>query len=55
MKFLTGLIWEVGGVILFMSKTMLEVGLSFILWSMPYREGWLLRSSYFIGVALYPS
>ena len=35
-----------------MSKTMLEVGWSFILWSMLYLEGWLSRSSYFIGVAL---
>mgnify|MGYP001792978338 CR=1 FL=1 len=37
---------------LFMSKTMLEVGWSFILWSMLYLEGWSSRSSYFIGVAL---
>ena len=36
---------------LFMSKTMLEVGWSFILWSMLYLEGWSSRSSYFIGVA----
>ena len=36
---------------LFMSKTMLEVGWSFILWSMLYLEGWSFRSSYFIGVA----
>ena len=40
---------------LFMSKTVLEVGYSFILWSMLYLEGWSSRSSYFIGVALqYP-
>ena len=36
---------------LFMSKTMLEVGWCFILWSMLYLEGWSSRSSYFIGVA----
>ena len=39
---------------LFMSKAMLEVGCSFILWSMLYLEGWSSRSSYFIGVALLP-
>ena len=39
-------------VLLLMSKTMLEVGWSFILWSMLYLEGWSSRSSYFIGVAL---
>ena len=38
---------------LFMSKTMLEVGWKFILWSMLFLEGWSSRSSYFIGVALY--
>ena len=37
-------------IFLFMSKTMLEVGWSFILWSMLYLEGWSSRSSYFIGV-----
>ena len=37
---------------LFMSKTVLEVGYSFILWSMLYLEGWSSRSSYFFGVAL---
>ena len=37
---------------LFMSKTMLEVGWSFILCYMFYLEGWSSRSSYFIGVAL---
>ena len=36
---------------LFMSKTMLEVGWKFILWSMFYLEGWSSRSSYFIGEA----
>ena len=36
---------------LFMSKTMLEVGWCFILWSMLYLEGWASRSSYFIGVS----
>ena len=36
----------------FMSKTMLGIGWSFILWSMLYLEGWSFRSSYFIGVAL---
>ena len=36
---------------LFISKTMLEVGWSFILWSMLYLEGWSSRSSCFIGVA----
>ena len=35
-----------------MPKTMLEVGWSFILWSMLYLESWSSRSSYFIGVAL---
>ena len=45
-----GYIWEkVGGTFLFLSKTMLEVGWIFILWSMLYLEGW---SSYFIGMAL---
>ena len=39
------------GSILFMSKTMLEVGWSFILWSMLYMEGWSSRSSYFLSVA----
>ena len=39
-------------VFLFMSKTMLEVGWSFILCYMFYLEGWSYRSSYFIGVAL---
>ena len=39
-------------VFLLMSKTMLEVGWSFILWSMLYLEGRSSRSSYFIGVAL---
>ena len=37
---------------LFMPKTMLEVGWSFILWSKPYLEFWSYTSSYFIGVAL---
>ena len=37
---------------LFMVKTMLGVGWSFILWSMLFLEGWSSRSSYFIGVAL---
>ena len=36
----------------FMSKTMLAVGWSCILWSMFYLEGWRSRSSYFIGVDL---
>ena len=44
---------EVGGDFLFISKTTLEVGWSFILWSMLYLEDWSSRSSYFIGVALY--
>ena len=35
----------------FMSKTMLGIGWSFILWPMLYLEGWSFRSSYFIGVA----
>ena len=43
---------DVGRVFLFMTKTMLEVGCSFILWSMLYLEGCSSRSSYFIGVAL---
>ena len=33
------------------SKTMLEVGRTFILWSMLYLKGLSSRSSYFIGVA----
>ena len=37
---------------LFISKTMLEVGWSVILWSMLYLEGLSSRSNYFIGVAL---
>ena len=37
---------------LFISKTVLEVGWSFILWSMMlYLESWSARSSDFIGVA----
>ena len=36
---------------LFMSTTMLEVGWSFILWSMFYLDGWSSRLSYFIGEA----
>ena len=32
---------------------MLEVGWSFILWSMLYLEDWSSRSSYFIGAALF--
>ena len=44
---------EVGGVSLFKSKTTLEVGWSFNLWSKLYLEGWASRSSYFIGVALF--
>ena len=35
-----------------MSKTIVEAGWSFILWSKLYLEGWSSRSSYFIGVAL---
>ena len=44
----------VGGwwIFLFMSKTVLEVGWSFILWPPIDLEGWSSRSSYFIGVAL---
>ena len=38
-------------IFLFMSKTMLEVGWSFILCPKLYLEGWSSRSSYFIGVA----
>ena len=34
-----------------MSRTMLEVGWSFILLSMIHLEGWSSRSSYFIGMA----
>ena len=37
---------------LFMCKTVLEDGWSFILWSMLNLEDWSSRSSYFIGVAL---
>ena len=43
---------EIDEIFLFTPKTMLEVGWSYILWSMLYLEGWLSRSSYFIGVAL---
>ena len=35
----------------FMSKTMLEIGWSFILRSMLYLEDWSSRSIHFIGVA----
>ena len=44
---------EVGGVSLFESKTALEVGWSFNLWSMLYLDGWSSRSSYFIDTALF--
>ena len=38
---------------IFMSKTMLQVCWSFILWSMFYLEGcWSSGSSYFIGIVL---
>ena len=37
---------------LFMSKTMLEVGWSFILWSMLYLEGWSSRSKLFYWCGL---
>ena len=47
-------IWEeVGGFFLFMSKTMPEVGWSFILCPKLDLEGWSSRSSYVIGVALW--
>ena len=36
-----------------MFKTMMEVGQSFILGSKLYQEGWLSRSSCFLGVVLY--
>ena len=36
-----------------MSKTTLEVGWSFILWSMLYLDGWSSISSYFIDAALF--
>ena len=36
---------------LIMSKTMQEVGWSFILWFLLYLEGWSSRSSYFFDVA----
>ena len=38
-------------VFLFMSKTVLEVGSSFILWSKLYLKGWSPRSSLLICVA----
>ena len=41
--------------LLFMSKTMREVGWSFVLWSMLYLEGWSSRLTYFIGAALLES
>ena len=40
---------------LFMSKTMLEVGWSFILWSMLYLEGWSYGRIKLFGVALLTS
>ena len=43
---------DASGPFLFMSKTMLEVGWSIILWSIFNLEGWSSRWSYFIGVAL---
>ena len=53
MYYVIGLIWEVGGVFLFMSITMLAVavGWSFPLWSKLYLKGWSFRSSFFICVA----
>ena len=43
---------EVGGVFFrFISKTILASGWCLILWPMLYLEGWLPRSSYFIGAA----
>ena len=43
--------WMLLEFLLFMSKTMLEVGWSFILWSLLYLKGWSSRSRYFIGEA----
>ena len=38
---------------LFISKALLEVGWSLILWPKLYLDGWSSRSSYFIGVIMF--